>query len=100
MSSPRQLQMRLERLDALPALEVPAGVGLRTYRPGDEAHWAQIMNDCIGQDWTAERCLRELVERPEFRADACFFATVEDLPVGSATAWLHPKYAPVTGYVH
>ena len=98
--SPRQLEMLLPHLDGLPPLVVPSGCGLRAYEPGDEAAWARIMNECVGQDWTAKRCRAELVERPEFRADGCFIATVGGVPQGTATAWVKPALAPETGYVH
>lgn len=97
---PRQLEMRRPNLDALPALQVPEGCALRTYQEGDADHWARIMNDCIGQGWTARRCLAELVERPEFSPDGCFIATVEGVPQASATAWRKPPENWVTGYVH
>ena len=98
--SPRQLQMRLPTLEGLPEPRPPAGTELRTYLPGDEAHWARIMNECIGENWTPERCLEELVRRPQFRPDACFFAIVGGVPQGTATAWLHPAYLPDRGYLH
>jgi len=100
LSSPRQLEMRRPDLDGLPPLEAPEGVALRSYLPGDEAHWARIMNDSIGEGWTAERCRVELIERAEFRAEGCFFATVDGVPQGTATAWVKAGLAPETGYVH
>jgi mycothiol synthase len=87
-------------LAGLPELAIPPDCGLRTYQPGDEAHWARIMNDCIGENWTPERALNELVRRPEFSADACFFATINGVPEGSATAWQRTGYADGVGYVH
>jgi mycothiol synthase len=100
MNIPAQLQMVRPRLDDLPAIEVPRHCALRSYEPGDEAHWARIMNDCVGKSWTAQRCLEELVQRSEFRSDGCFFATVEGVPQGSATAWVKAELAPEQGYVH
>ena len=97
---PGQLEMVLPSLEALPILSVPSACGLRSYLPGDELHWARIMNHCIGQDWTGERCRAELVERPEFRADGCFFATIDGVPQGTATAWRRAYLGPETGYVH
>jgi mycothiol synthase len=97
---PNQLEMRRAHLDGLPALQPPPGCLLRSYRPGDETHWARIMNECVGEGWTPERARRELVERPEFRADGCFFAEVAGVPQGTATAW-HSRAAPEgDGYVH
>lgn len=91
--------MALERLDLPPLVPAP-GVLLRTFRPGDEHHWARIMNECIGDDWTAGACRERLVDRPEFQADGCFFAEVDGTPQGTATAWRHPHLDARTGYVH
>jgi mycothiol synthase len=97
---PQQLEMSRPHLEELPTLAIPGGSGLRTFVPGDEEHWVRIMNDCIGSAWTVERCRAELVERPEFRADGCFFALVEGIPQGTATAWVKPELVGETGYVH
>lgn len=96
----RQLEMTRPHLEGLPPLIPPPGCELRTYQPGDEVHWARIMNDCIGQGWTGERCLAEMVRRPEFRSDGCFFAVVDGVPEGTATTWVKENLAPETGYVH
>ena len=87
---PRQLQMIRPHLDALPALQLHPEYSLRCYGSGDEAAWAAIMNDCIGSDWTAERCRTELIERPGFRADGLYFAVKGDEVVGTACAWVSP----------
>lgn len=100
MSSPRQLEMVRPHLDDLPPLEVPPGCALRTYLPGDENHWARIMNDSIGSGWDGTRCLRDLVNRVQFHADGCFFATVDGVPEGTATAYVLEAFQPDAGYVH
>jgi mycothiol synthase len=100
MAVPRQLEMVRPNLDALPELRVPEGCGLRTYLPGDEAHWARIMNDCIGAGWTVARCREELVQRPEFRAGGWYFATVDRAPQATATAWQKRDDEETLGYVH
>lgn len=100
MTVPRQLEMRHTRLSELPPLEPPAGCTLRCYQPGDEADWAEIMNHCIGMKWTAARCRVELIERREFDSEGCFFALVDGIPQGTATAWQKPEQRGDTGYVH
>jgi mycothiol synthase len=100
MAIPRQLEMVRPHLVQLPALVPTPGCELRTYRPGDETHWARIMNDCIGEGWTAEKCLDQLVQEPIFRPDGCFFAAIERVPRGSATAWQKPERGADEGYVH
>lgn len=92
--------MRRRTLGDLPELEVPSGCTLRSYQPGDEEHWARIMNRCIGVRWTAERCLAELVQRNEFDRRGCFFAVLDGLPQGTATAWQKSDQRGDTGYVH
>ena len=40
---PPQLEMLRAHLDDLPAIQVPEGYELRTYRPGDDQAWCDIM---------------------------------------------------------
>lgn len=97
---PRQLEMRLTNLSDLPDLELPSGVTLRSYQPGDECAWACIMNHCIDPPWTAERCRAELIRRNEFDPNGCFFAVVGGVPRGTATAWQKRPERGETGYIH
>ncbi len=83
----RQLRMVRPDLDRLPEIGVPAGYELRTYRPGDEAAWCEIMNTGIGTDWTAEKCRRELTEREPFLPDGCFFVSKSGEAVATACAF-------------
>lgn len=99
----RQLMMRRPNLDGLPRLVVPSGYALRSYRRGDEAAWAAIMNTGIGSDWTAERCVEYLTGQPQFRADGLFFTTVGDTAgpaIGSACAWTEHPDERDEGLVH
>jgi mycothiol synthase len=96
--------MRRSQLNNLPAIECPAPYSLRTYRPGDEAAWAEIMNTGIGQDWTAERCREKLTGLPQFRPDGLYFAVVSvddrELVVGSTCAWTRDPAETCEGIVH
>ena len=83
----QQLRMVRPGLDDLPGMEVPEGYALRTYRPGDEAAWCEIMNTGIGTGWTAEKCRGELTERDPFMPDGCFFATRAGQAVATACAY-------------
>jgi hypothetical protein len=66
--SPRRRQLRMWRphLEDLPALAVPAGYRLRTYRPGDEVAWGEIMGTegGIGREWTVAKVRERIVDRP------------------------------------
>ena len=86
MESPRQLHMVIRDLANLPEIEIPEGYELRTYLPGDEQAWADIMNTGIGE-WTAEKCRERLITQPQFLPDGLFFVTFQGKPVGSACAW-------------
>ena len=108
-TTPPQLTMRRRHLRDLPPIVLPEGYALRTYRPGDETAWCEIMNHGLsgGPDkpWTAALCREKLVERPQFSADALYFVTRSDdaghdEPVASATAWRQPVDDFETGYVH
>jgi len=78
--------MVIRNLTDLPNFEVPEGYDLRTYLPGDEQAWADIMNTGIGE-WTAEKCRENLTSKPQFLPDGLFFVTFLGTPVGSACAW-------------
>ena len=95
----KQLRMVRHNLDDLPELEIPSGYELRTYRPGDEAAWAEIMNTGIGE-WTAEKCRECLTSQPQFLPDGLFFITFEGKLVGSACAWRKSPDEWTSGYLH
>jgi mycothiol synthase len=71
---------------------VPPDYHLRTYRPGDEQAWGEIMavEGGIGREWTVEKVRERIVDRPQFDADGLYFATSDadgGRPVASACAW-------------
>src|SRR5262249_36151393 len=96
-------------LDDLPSLDaalaqLPDGYHLRTYRPGDEATWAEIMNTGELGPWDVARTRAELTgcPDPQFDAEGLFFVTAapEERPVGSARAWLLDLLETQTGVLH
>ncbi|HEU5317029.1 MAG TPA: GNAT family N-acetyltransferase [Chloroflexota bacterium] len=101
----RQLRMLRPHLDDLPALAIPDGYGLRTFRPGDERAWASIMeaSSGIGREWTVEKVRERMIEREQFEPEGLFFVTCDDQsdrPVASATAWRKDAAEQVMGNVH
>lgn len=84
--APEQLLMVRKNLNGLPELTVPHVYDIRTYQPGDEEAWAEIMNTGIGE-WTADTCRERLTDDPRFLPEGLFFGTFEGKPVGSACAW-------------
>jgi len=94
-----QLKMIMRDLTRLPALQIPDGYGIRTYRPGDEIAWAHIMNHGLGE-WTAKKCRESLTGKPQFLPDGLFFVTWDDKPVASACAWRESPDEWEHGYLH
>jgi len=92
-------------LGDLPELVLPAGYRLRTYRPGDERRWGEIMEASggIGREWTAEKVRERMIDRPQLEPEGMYFATCDaegGRPVASATAWRNPVEQRVLGTVH
>ena len=69
----------------------PAGYGLRTFRPGDEDAWLELLLSGAFGAWTRTR-LDLMLGHPHVRVPrgGIFFATVDDRPVGTASTYLHP----------
>ena len=98
---PRQLRMVRPDLDNLPKLELPPGYDMRTYREGDEVHWANIISDSFGgKQRTAEDTRNEITGQERFVPDGFYFATHDGTPVGTACAWRQTVDETEVGYVH
>lgn len=97
--APNQLNMIHRKLGELPEIEAPEGYGLRTWLPGDEAAWAEIMNTGVGV-WNVEWVRERLLDQPQFAPDQVFFATHEGRAVGSACAWRLEPDERKKGYLH
>lgn len=82
-----QLVMRRYHLQDLPDSDATSSFEIRTYKPGDEQAWAEIMNTGFGSQRTASDVIKEFIDQPQFVADGVFFALDNELPVGSAFAW-------------
>jgi mycothiol synthase len=101
----RQLKMLRPHLEDLPAMTVPPGYGLRTYQPGDERAWGEIMEATggIGRDWTVEKVREKLIDREQFDAEGLFFATCNaeaGRPIASACVWQSTVEERTLGIVH
>jgi tRNA-Thr(GGU) m(6)t(6)A37 methyltransferase TsaA len=96
--------MRRSDLAGLPPVEMPEGYSLRTYRPGDEAAWAKIMDTGIrrpDRDWTPELVRERLIDRPQFDPASLFFIVARDgEPVATACAWTRVPGETEVGMVH
>lgn len=97
----RQLRMARPDLENLPKMELPTGYGMRTYREGDEAHWARIISDSFGgRQRTAQDAEKEITNQDVFVPDGLYFAMHRGIPVGTACAWRQSIDEKEVGDVH
>ncbi len=95
-----QLSMRRPSLEGLPALNLPAGYILRSYRPGDGVHWERIIGESF--DWKDRDGRFDKDMRPDyaFRPERVLFICRGEEPVATASAWFRPMFGKTTGYLH
>jgi len=73
---------------------------VRTFLPGDEQAWADIMNTGIGSGWTVETVREQLTGQPQFRPEGLFFVIRGGRAVASACAWVLDPAERETGILH
>lgn len=98
------LTMLRPNLLAVPDAPLPAGYALRTYRDGDEEHWARIEH-AAGEFKSPVDALRRF--REEFGPHTaemerrCLFLTDEaGTPIGTTTAWYGSLGGDEIGRIH
>jgi len=98
---PGQLRMERTHYEGIAPIEPPPGHGLRTYEPGDEEHWARIVNsvESLGR-WDVDSTRRDLTGKPQFDPKGLFFATADDVPVATACAWRDTPGDTARGQLH
>jgi mycothiol synthase len=92
-----QLRMRRKSLEDLADSEMPEGFELRTFRPGDETGWAELMTGAIG-DWDEGSTERQFLGDPGVKVDGIFFLVAGNEYVATATDKRLPS--PDIGYLH
>lgn len=83
------LAMRLDSLDELPAIELPAEYSWRFYDSGDEAAWARIERSA-GEFTSPEAALvgfRRSFPSDDGLKERMIFLTDHGVPFATATAW-------------
>ena len=84
-----QLRMGFRAFETLARPEPPAGYALRSFRPGDEDAWLDILREGDFGEWTRDRLDRLLAgARAPLPADGIFFLTAADRPIATACAFL------------
>ena len=80
-----QLRLRRSPRPIIEAATLPAGYALRTFKPGDEENWLEILQQGGFDLWDRPRLERLIAgERTPLPKDAIFFAVDQDRPVGVA----------------
>ena len=95
-----QLELCRPHLDDLPAITLPPGYRLRTYRPGDEVAWGQIMSRAFSPYWNLQRFRTLIQPHFGFRPERVFFVCQDERPVGSACAFNWPGLEAAVGFIH
>ena len=83
-----QLRMVRHDLESLPRLQCPDNYHIRTYRKGDEAHWALIMDKAfVDLGRTAQDAYANVINQPNFDPNGFCFVVHKNRPIGTACGW-------------
>jgi len=95
-----QLHMLRPHLRDLPALALPDGYIVRTFQPGDDAHWSRIIG--LSFQTEPEQMPFDAMMRasPSFLPERVFFVCLGDEPVATTSAWYLPEITPDAGTIH
>lgn len=94
------LFMRRADLDSVPKPIPPPGYTLRTYRPGDEDDWLEIIRLSYGGEWGPDSFTRCIRDDDAFLPERLFFVTHETRLVGTVGAFQKLIHGDRTGYIH
>lgn len=96
-----QLVLLQPDLAALPEPVLHDGYRLRHYREGDGPAWVAVINDSFGRVDPPDYWHQRMGHDEAFRPERVWFVTAAaDLPVGTASAWVHEKYGLTSGVLH
>ena len=96
-----QLVLRRDHLRDLPPVVLPDGYTLRTYREGDGAAWALILNESFGGERTESDFIATMVNDPAYRPERIFFiCDPTGFPCATASAYRHRDWDQRSGFVH
>lgn len=84
-------EMRLQGLNQLPAVRIPAGFVVSTLQPGREQDYIQVMKDSLKRDADEEWFRRNFSEDREYDPRNLILFYRDKKPVAAAAAW-HYKH--------
>ena len=91
-----QLFMRLDALDALPPLDLPDGMSVRTEREGDEAVWEALVERAFDTHYSFEKMMRR---HKGYRPDSVRFVCRDGKEIATAAA-VEQDWFPGEGWLH
>jgi len=96
------IRMVREDLEDIPQVPLPAGFGVRRYRPGDRRTWVRIWRDADDfTSMTPKTFDREFGRELDAMPKRCHFLVAPDgQAVGTATAWRYRYLGRPWGLVH
>lgn len=92
-----QLVMIKKELLSLSSVNLPLGYTIRTFEPGDELNWENIINEAFGNKYDFIQLIQS---NDYYRPELVFFICFGGVPVATATAWYSQKWGEHTGYLH
>ncbi|MFD0713232.1 GNAT family N-acetyltransferase [Paenibacillus sp. GCM10027626] len=92
-----QLFMTLDDLAGLPAVTLPEGYAVRSFHPGDERHWEEIVNDSFQKK---SDYVQEMEKDGQYLPERVLFICHHGRPVATASAWHREEYGQECGYLH
>lgn len=95
-----QLYMTRPDLTNLPPLRVAEGYCVRTYEPGDDVHWVNIIAGSFKIEPSTLSFDKIMRQDPAFRPERIFFVCHGVEPVGTTAAYLRPVFRPQAGMIH
>jgi mycothiol synthase len=95
-----QLRMTRPDLEDLEQLRPPETIRIRTYQPGDSAHWERIIATSFEREPGSISFDRVMRRDPAFRPERIFFAVLDGIPVATASAFRNPDLFPTAGTIH
>ena len=94
-----KLVLQRKNLHDVPPVAVPPDYRIRSYRPGYETAWEDIIVEGFGSE--GRRQFDDTMAKdPAFNPDCVLFCLHHDEPVGTASAWHRNTDGPQTGRLH
>ncbi len=93
--------MMKDSLEDLEEVQLPEGYKLKTFSPGDEEKWVELMRNIFPEsDWTVEKFKEAFASQPQFDPQGLFFIIKGEEYVATALGWFDDVNNKEMGRVH